>query len=746
MSKRHQAISITVLLLSSSVIFAKNKDFGQINGLIKDASNGKKLSYANIVIKRTKFGGISNKKGYYFIENIPAEKYIITASYMGYKESSKEIIVEPNKTLRCNFELEPSPIQLKSVSVNAKRLKFERDVSVSTYTLRKTDLEKASVVGGETDLFRSLQLLPGVIASSDFSSQLYVRGGSPDQNLILLDGITVYNPSHLGGLFSTFNTDAISDAEIMTGGFPAKYGGRMSSVLNITSKDGNSKKFSTSSSISIISAKTLLEGPLAKGSWMASIRRTYFDQLLKNTKFSFPYYFYDGMGKVNFDLSANTNVTLAGLLGEDVFNYTIEEDGKELGQLDMRWGNRGLSAKWLQYLTPKLYGEVLCAWSNFHTNMNLEFFKSNSSFKDEVIDYTVKGDFTYALAPNHTLDFGFDAKSITFDFEVEMDTIKLLNEVDTAIVRTFYLQDKWEINPLCFLQVGIRPTHFTPGSRFRWDPRLGLKYRLAPNTAINASFGFYSQFLATVHSGEELINIFDIWLPPGENYAPGLSKHYILGVEQWISNTLNFTVEGYYKTFEHLLELKEKGTFDDDAFNTGSGYATGLDFMFKKTAGKFSGGISYSLSLTKRTFNDTTFCPRYDQRHNLSLGFEVNLPWGLSTNLKWQLGTGFPYPGVRGRYHRTEYDFSGDSTTTSTRYITAPRDYYRYPAYHRADLGLKKAFNWKFLKGECFVGVINLYNHKNVFLYIWDCEKDPPERIAVTMFPLFPSLGFNIKF
>ncbi len=240
-------MSLAIFLLSSSILFTENKNFGQVNGFIKDASNGEKLSYANIVIEKTKFGGTSNKKGYYFVEDISVGKYVVTASYLGYKESSKEITVESNTTIRCNFELEPSPIQLKSVSVSAKRLKFERDVGVSTHTLRKKDLEKTSVIGGETDLFRSLQSIPGIIASSDFSSQLYVRGGSPDQNLILFDGITVYNPSHLGGLFSTFNTDAISDAEIITGGFPAKYGGRMSSVLNITSKDGNRKKFSTSS-------------------------------------------------------------------------------------------------------------------------------------------------------------------------------------------------------------------------------------------------------------------------------------------------------------------------------------------------------------------------------------------------------------------------------------------------------------------------------------------------------------------
>ncbi|TES90969.1 MAG: hypothetical protein E3J87_08840 [Candidatus Cloacimonadota bacterium] len=733
---------LVMWLLFSSTVFAQN--MGQVNGFVKDASNGEGLSYANIIIKGTQLGASSKKNGYYFIENITPGKYVLTASYMGYKESSKEIMVEQGRTIRCNFELEPSPIELKGLSVSAERTRFERDITISTFTMKKTDLEKASIVG-EADIFRSLQLLPGVIGTSDFSSQLYVRGGSPDQNLILLDGITVYNPTHLGGLFTTFNADAISDVELMAGGFPAKYGGRMSSILNITSKDGNSKKFSMSSSISILSAKTLLEGPLPKGSWMGSIRRSYFDILFKNTRFDFPYYFYDGMGKVNFDLTANSNVSVAGVLGEDVLNFLIEEDDEELGKLDMRWGNRGLSGKWRQILNPRLYGEVLFAWSNFRTSMNLEFQESGFRFSNEIVDYTAKGDFTYILAPNHTLDFGFDAKNITFDFNVEIDTIKYLDDIDTAKVLALYLQDKWEINPLFILQAGIRPTYFSPGSRLRLEPRLGLKYRVASNTTLNASFGLYSQSLTTVNSGEELFSIFDIWLPIGEEYAPGLSTHYILGVEQWISDDFIFSTEGYYKKFEHLVELNQE-EFGEDDFYKGSGYATGLDFLLKKSRGRLSGWASYSLSLTKRTFNNETYCPRYDRRHNLSLTFELALPWRLKLNFTQLVGTGFPYPGVIGRYPKTEYDFSGDSLITDWEEIMAPRDYYRYPTNHRADIGISKAFTWKSLKGEFSIEIINLYNHKNVFFYIWDLEEDSPVKRAVTMFPLLPTIGLKVNF
>lgn len=744
------------MLLASPMVFAE--DFGQVNGFVEDASNGEKLFYAHVAIKETKLGGVCNKNGYYFVENVPPGKYVGIASYIGYKESRKEITVEPNRTVQCNFELEPSEIQLEPVSVSAERAKFERDISVSTYSLRKEDLEKAPAIGGEADLFRSLQLMPGITASSDFSSQLYVRGGSPDQNLILLDGITVYNPSHLGGLFTIFDVDAVKDAELMAGGFPAKYGGRMSSVLNIVCKDGNSKKFSTSSSISLIAAKTLLEGPLPKGSWMVSARRTYFDLLLKPAGVSFPYYFYDGMGKINFDVAANARFTLAGLLGEDVLDFPITngeddgmggDEGEEIGRLDMRWGNRGLSGKWRQVLTPRLYGEVLCAWSNFRTSIDLEFREFGFRFSNEIVDYTAKGDFTYTPAPDHTLDFGFDAKNISFDFDLEMDRTKYLDAVDTARVLALYLQDKWEISPLWILQAGIRPTYFMPGSHFRWEPRIGLKHRVTSNTALSASFGLHSQSITTIQSGEELFSIFDTWLPIGEKYEPSLATHYILGVEQWVSNDLRFTIEGYYKVLEQLVEVNEDESRDDlsdVSFNTGSGYAMGLDFLLKKTAGDFSGWTSYSFALTKRTFDDTTFCPRYDRRHNMSLVFEMRLPWGLKFDFTQLFGTGYPYPGVIGRYSRAEYDFSGDSIATHWENIMAPRDYNRYPAYHRADVGLSKAFTWKSLTGEAYIELLNIYNRRNVYFYIWDLEKDPPVRRAITMLPLLPSIGLNVRF
>lgn len=700
------------------------------------------------MVRGTKSGGVSDEKGYYLIRNVPPGEWAVVASYVGYSESGRQIAIEPGETTRCDFELKPTPIQMEGIEVSAERARFERDVIVSTHTMRGSELGKAPLVG-EKDLFRSLQLLPGVIASSDFSSQLYVRGGSPDQNLILLDGITVYNPSHLGGLFTTFNVDAVNSAELLSGGFPAKYGGRLSSVLDITCKDGNSKRFSGSSNISIVSAKTLLEGPLPRGSWMVSGRRTYFDQLLKGTRFSFPYYFYDGMGKVNLDLTDNSRIAVSGLLGEDVLDFTLEDQDVEFGDLDMRWGNRGLSARWRQLFSPGLYGECSGAWSQFRTTLSLETVRSGIWLNNAMGDYTLKGDFAYTGTSNHTSEFGFDAKSISFDFGVEIDTFTLLDDQERVRVLALYLQDKWEVSPVCMLQAGVRPTYCDPGGQLRWDPRMGLKYRLTPNAAVNASVGLYSQFLTTASTGEELISIFDIWLPAPEDQGPSSATHFILGLERWFSGDLRFTAESYYKKFARLYELADDGESEDSDlvdFISGSGYAAGIDLLLKRSAGSLSGWIGYSLGLTKRTFEGETFCPRYDRRHNLNIVSGVGIPWGMRVDATWSLGTGLPYPGAIGRYLRTEYDFARDRWVTRWDYIESPRDYYRYPPYHRLDLGLVKGFGWKSLEGEAFFQIINVYDRENVFLYVWDLEEDPPVRRAVTMLPLLPSIGFNIRF
>lgn len=739
-------IVLSILLLFPFKVFAK--DFGAINGFVSDASNGEKLAYANIIVKGTDLGASSNDKGYYFIENVPPGKYLVIDSYMGYNESSRKITVEPGKTTQCNFELEPSLIQMEGIAVSAEREKFEKEVLISTRTLRQPELRKAPVIG-EADIFRSIQLLPGVIAPSDFSGQLYVRGGGPDQNLILLDGLTVYNPFHLGGIFSTFNVDALSNAELMAGGFPAEYGGRMSSILDITCKEGNSKRFSASSSISLISAKLLLEGPLSRGSWLVSGRRTYADQILKAFGYNLPYYFYDGMGKVNFDLAENTRVILAGLVGEDVLNFSFTEEGEQIGHIDMRWGNRGISGRWRQVFAPKLYGEGLVAWSNFRISMKLEMLNSGVFMRNEIIDYTIKGDFTYFWRPNHTLDFGWDAKRLSFDIGAEIDTLKLLDYEEKANLLAFYLQDKWEVNPLFIVQAGIRPTYYNPGSRFRWDPRIGLKYRIGANTAINFSLGYYSQFLNTVQSGEELMSIFDLWYPVGEDYLPGLATHYILGLENWFSDDLRLTVEGYYKKFMHLLELSETEESQQDpfgSFRAGSGYATGIDLMLEKTSGKLHGWLAYSLALTSRTFADETYYPRYDRRHNLKLVSGLDLPLGLRLDLKWNFGTGFPYAGVIGRYHHIEHGFSGDSLIVYWENIDSPRDYFRYPPYHRLDLGLTKNFKLGPFNGDAFLEIINVYNRRNIFLYVWNLRTDLPEKMAIPMFPFLPSIGMSARF
>jgi len=262
MTKPRTAAVLTLALCLSTFHFAHGADLGAVNGFVRDASDGEPLAYCNVYLDKTEYGSATNDKGYFYIGHVPAGKYDLVASFVGYKNEKRTLTVGPNQVVNVNLELSPGAIEQKEVKVTADRARFEREVEVSAVRLETKQLQSIPKVGGEVDLFRTIQLLPGVIATSDFSNRLYIRGGSPDQNLILLDGITVYNPSHLFGLFSPFIAEAVSDVTLLAGGFPAKYGGRLSSVLDVTTKEGNSKHFTGDASVSVIAAQGLVEGPI----------------------------------------------------------------------------------------------------------------------------------------------------------------------------------------------------------------------------------------------------------------------------------------------------------------------------------------------------------------------------------------------------------------------------------------------------------------------------------------------------
>jgi hypothetical protein len=739
---------------------------GSVSGFVTDASNGEKLAYTNIYLENTSLGTAANDKGYYIIHKIPPGVYSIIFSYVGYESGIVDIIVEENQHQTINIELNPSPIEVEEVTVSAERTRFERTVEVSHIIFTPREITSVPNLF-EGDLIKTLQLMPGVVTMHDLSNKLYVRGGSPDENLVLLDGITVYNPStHLGGLFSTFNPEAVGYAELYAGGFPANFGDRLSSVLSVDTKEGNSKNYAGNVSVGLITSKFLFEGPIPSGSFLVAGRRTYFDAVvwlynkIKNDDISLPYYFYDLIAKVNFNPSSENRITLAALSSTDVVSYLENTTGEADEQIDLDWGNRGVSLRWRLVFNPKFYGEMIGAWSNFLTRLEYVDFTDtteNLNLYEDITDYTLKCDFNYFWDENHTIDFGIDGKAMTVGYNYDITEEVFFEREQKMNIVSAYLQDKSFLVPnILSIKAGLRGVYYNKGKRFSFDPRLGVKYLFKPNTAFNLAAGKYTQFLVTMNSQESYFSVFDFWRPVSETQRIPTAYHVVAGFEQWFDEKTKFTIEPYYKKYYNLLiPTIDEIFFSEpaDSLKVGDGYATGIDFFLKKAMKDVFGWVSYSLSYTKRKFEGGYYSPRYDRRHNLNIVFGFTIPQSVplirngTLSLRWYFATGLPYAQDIARYRYYYWDPRFGTNQGEWTTIRSARDAFRLPLSHRLDLHLEKNMRIFGLKGAWYIDVINVYNRKNIAFYTMEYDDDRLEIKEYVLLPIpIPSFGFNLRF
>jgi hypothetical protein len=740
---------------------------GSVSGFITDAANGEPLAYANVYLENTTLGSATNEKGYYIIHNVLPGPYQIVFSYLGYETTYRAIEVEPGQNITLNIELPVSAIELEKIVVSAERLRFEEEVEISRVNFTSREIRSVpSLV--ERDLIKTLQLMPGVVSMHDLSNKLYIRGGSPDENLALLDGITVYNPSsHLFGLFSTFDPDVVSNAELYAGGFPSNYGDRLSSVLSITTKEGNSKKFTGEANVGLITSKLILQGPLPKGSFLISGRRTYFDALvwayskIKSDTISLPYYFYDGIVKLNFNPSPENRFTLAALGGSDVLEFEESFDsGDPEEKVTLDWGNRGASLRWRRVFNPKLYAEMITAWSNFLTNFSYEDFEDstdNFTIHEEIIDYTGKLDLNYFLNDQHTFDLGIDMKQLKIMYNFDLTNFEIAEHAYKPRILTAYVQDKWSLIPdILSVQGGLRSIYYNISDHWCFDPRLGLKYHINANTALNLAWGKYSQFLITINSQESYFSIFDFWRPVDSMHAIPTAYHAVCGIEKWFDDNTKLTIEPYYKRYYNLLIPRQGNMYfsqPSESLLVSTGYSCGVDFFFKKSFKNVFGWISYSLCYTRRKQFDRYYAPRYDRRHNLNIVLGYKIPGSVPVlkngtfNIRWYLASGLPYAEDLARYRVYTYDPEDDCYYWEWFTIKGPRDAYRMPIAHRLDAHLEKDFRLFGLDGSWYIDVMNVYDRENIVFYTYDFERDPPTKNSYALLPIpIPSFGINFRF
>lgn len=774
-------IKIIFLVFFTFVISAaQEKNTAIISGFVFDQSSGEALIGANVYVENELIGASTNNSGYYVITNVPFGKITLVTSFLGYNTDKRNIqISETRYKIKVNIFLHEEALQTEAIVVSADSLPiaeqlFDKDVS----HIRMSPVQINAIPQiAEADLLRSLQTLPGILPLSDFSSALYIRGGTPDQNLYLLDGTDVYNPEHAFGLFSTFNTDAVKQVDVSKGGWGADRGGRLSAIINVTNLDGNRQNFEGKASISLLSAKTTLQMPIGKiGSLSGSIRRTYFDQTIAKAYTDIPdYYFYDGNIKAFFDLDEDNNLTISAYGGRDVLNVVFNKDsGTDFG-FKYNWGNKTGSVKWTHIFNPQLFSDFWVTGSRFSSYLNFQGFETNE--ENILVDITFKGNMEYHYSNVLGIKFGFEQKN----FDVRYNSLSTGNEVRVHTQPRHYIgfvQGDWKPSSLWDVTAGVRFNYFDSDKIFfDLSPRLNLKYRLNNKSSVKFSTGIYNQYL---HRIQHLL-ITNIWTTSNKELQGSKSDHYILGYQRELPGGISFELEGFYKTYydiysfdqNFLTRLKpayfnEKDepvyTSGSALLNQGNGHSKGIEILIRKEKGVINGWLGYSLANTKYKINGINsgkeFDPRQDRTHTINLVANMNIDdsWRYLFNepsqrdsSRWTMGLNFVYSTGQPITEPGSAYFISSAPNDPTREVAfAPTqiDQIRLPFYSRLDLSITWTKQYKHWSMSPFLQIFNIGNRKNVWFATYGFNEGSlkPDLQAHYMFPLLPTIGINFQF
>ncbi len=729
-----------------------------VNGYVTDKSSGETLISANVAILDNNRGTATNTLGYYSITNLQPGTYTIACTYIGFELFRKEITLEEDEVLRLDIELEPSIVEGEEIIVTGQNTR-EEEKQIGTAEIN-TELIKSLPSVFEADVFRSIQLLPGVKAASDFSSGLYIRGGSPDQTLILLDRNTVYNPSHFFGFFSTFNPDAIKDVRLYKGGYPAEYGGRLSSVLTIYNKDGNRNRIAGTTSLGMLASRVSLEGPYNRGSWMISARRSTLEPLLaalrqSNDNIPSSFYFLDFNGKVNFDATENDKLSLAFYSGQDKVNFPFADDA----EFKLNYGNRTLSANWTHIFNEKLFSNFVLTGSQYFNYPELELGGTPIERRNNIYDYSVKGDLEYLPNEKHDLAIGFWAGTLTIRLNDRFDNEPSFSSRSHSRYGSVYISDTWRPSESWKIVSGIRTSYLSDGDYLRIEPRLSLEYKLNDRVRLQTAYGRYNQYLTLITN--EAFSGFDVWLTADEGVSPSFGDQFIIGAKTIPFEGYGFDVELYYRTMNDIFELDPflpdaAGLDYPDLFRIGNGDAYGAEFFFEKRMGRLSGFIGYTFAYTWKKFdnynkaiNDPNgpgrrYPPKYDRRNDLNLVLTYQLSKKWKSTVSFNYATGQAYTGVLGQFSANNAPWANEQLNSFT---VGKINASRLPPYHRMDLSFSRLGTFFGLgQAEWQFQIINVYSRRNIWFYNFDFDENPVERTEVALLPLLPTITYTINF
>ena len=748
-----------LLFLLSALLFSANifAQTGDIRGFVYEKESGEPVMFCNVFLKGTTIGASTDINGMYNISKVNAGEYTLVATYIGYDTNVVNITLKSGQILSKNLEIGESSIKLNEVKISASRAEMKTEVKAAAIKITKQDMEMIPTIGGEPDLAQYMQVIPGVVFTGDQGGQLYIRGGSPIQNKVLMDGMIIYSPFHSIGLFSVFDTDIIKNTDVYTGGFSAEYGGRVSSIMDIKTIDGNKKNIGGKLSANTFGSKLFVEGPLSnKGntSFIFSGKTSYLDKsselfykypTLYFDEKGLPYSYTDLYGKVSTKAKNGSKLNVFGFNFADKVNYE--------GISELNWNSKGVGSEFILIPggSPVLI-EGNFAWSSYNTI--LKEFESNGTIRErssEINGYNMGMNFTY-FQPKGKVKYGFDVHGFQTDYttynSVNSKVGIPVNTSDfSAYLNYQFNSTRWIVEP------GFRLQYYgNIGASL--EPRLGMKYIASERMRFKLSAGLYSQNLQSTISDRDVVNLFtgiistDINLDGDYDLKLQKAQHLITGIEYDISNKIDFQLEGYVKDFYQLININRNMTSNDDPqFIVESGIAKGVDALLKYKGKKLYIWAVYSLGLITRNDGEKEYNPHFDRRHNVnfvtSYKFGENESW--KADMRWNLGSGFPFTQTQGFYENLTF-----SDGINTDYTTANGDLGieyadlnkgRLPYYHRLDASVSKSIKVnKKVSIDMTASVTNAYNRENIFYF----NRVKYER--VNQLPIMPSFGASITF
>ncbi|MCU0454603.1 MAG: TonB-dependent receptor [Bacteroidetes bacterium] len=731
---------LVLLVLLAMPAFSQT---GDVRGIVVDSTTGEKIPYASIMVLNTPRGASSNLQGFFLIGALPEGTYDLAVSSVGYVRSVKRIFIRRGIVLNLTFHLTPEAVKMGEVVVTERAKRELKEIQTSVQVLDQNDLKLVPVTA-QGDVFRSIAVLPGIVSTSDVSAQFYVRGGAGDQNLILLDGMRIYNPYHALGIFSIFDPDLVQTTEVYTGAFPPGFGGRLSSVVNLSTRDGRTSGIAVRSNLNLLSGKLQLEGPIGEQfrffvNGRRSLTSGTYDRFVSQDA---PLSFYDLFAKVTVDgQGGQARYSGSTFLSGDRISF------EEPGASDYAWSNKALNVTGSGLLDQRLYVSAVAYASGFEGTRTPDAISRETPARSSVEDFTVRLNATLYTDTRTLYFFGFEFNFATLEYELVNNTGTRLRLTETVPDISTWFRSQFTIDRIK-VDGGL---HVDLGALFRsrgssWlQPRFTASYALFDDWRIKAAFGRFTQHLITVNNEDDLITLFDAWIAVPTSLEPERSDHLVMGVGGSVSDRWGIDLQTYHKEFHSLVMYnRDKLVPADPDYISGSGSASGAEAMVRFQHADVDIMASYGLASTSLSQPGLTYRPRYDRRHSLKLLSVVRLLPGLEASARWDYGSGLPFtPSVASYRRPTLAEFVRDpsSIDLGQPYLAlGAKNSHELPDYHRMDLALTYRIEIGSFRVGMGTSITNVYDRKNIFYY------DRRNGRRVNSLSFFPSAMLTIEY